>query len=155
MQANVEAKEICKVSIRGLGADGGHVWTPGRGWPVGSDTVVVVIDSDEEPAVPAEMTANKVGEIRHPGIISRVTLRDLERDPRLSIKVVDGKAPDAPNPDALAGAIARAEIAEARCKEADSKLTAAVAANLSLFKANEGMGEKIRRLEAQVNGQRK
>jgi len=152
MEAN---KEVCKVSVRGLGADGGFIWTPGRGFPVGKDTVMTVLDSDEEPPVPAELTANKVGEIRHPEMMSRVTLRELERDPRLSIKVVDGKAPEAPNPDALAGAVARAEIAEARLKESEAKLAAANAANAEHVRAREGMSEKIKRLEAQVNGRPK
>ncbi len=148
-------KEVCKVAVRGLGADGGHVWTPGRGWPVGSDTIMTVIEADEDPAPPAELTANKLGEIGHPSIIGKVTLRLLERHPSLSVRVVDGKPPEAPPADLLAAAVARAEIADAKHKEAEALLVAAQATIADLSKARDGMGDKIKRLEAQVAGSRR
>ncbi len=143
--------ELCKIAVKGVASpEHGHVWTPGRGWPVGSETIVTVVDAEDDPPAPLELTANKHGDVRHPSMIGKATLRELEKHRQLQIRVIEGDAPTPPAVDVVAGLTARAEMAEAKVKELETNLEHVKGVNEGHGRAREGMAEKIRNLEAQI-----
>ena len=109
---------VTALDRRGIGHP--NCWRTGRSWPSGQEVIVDVLDQDEDPILEKQDDEGVMRRYPDPLRIGRKALAALRADKQLMVKPV-GNAPDeaevlqttiADLQAALAGAVARAELAE-------------------------------------------